>query len=142
LSNTLDPLPVVINATQAQQQFEWVYQSPRRIKNRAYWSTKKQNYVFKKSQVELILPQFFIENLKSHLHQALNLGYAKHLYYADLGHLHLLVPNSDWKLQTPREAFLNSTELLSLFHTGELYQFKKGNRSTYHSTFLSIGCYF
>lgn len=126
LSLPLDPLHVVATPLEARQQFEAVYNHHRRIKNRVYWSPEKKNYIFEKSQVQFVLPSFFIDNLKNHLHQALNKGYAKHLYYADLGHLHLLIPQADWPSPLPKDSFLNSTELLSLFHTGELYQFKKG----------------
>ncbi len=128
--HSLDPLHVVTNSSQAKDQFEFVYLSPRRIKNRVYWSSQKQNYIFRKSQVDYVLPKYFIENLKSHLSQALSKGYAKHLYYADLGHLHLLIPEPLWEVQMLKKSFFNSTELLSLFHTGELYQFKKGGSLT------------
>jgi hypothetical protein len=91
----------VRNAQEAQEQFVSIYNDPRRLRN------------------EHDVPDFFITNLKNHLLQALENNYADFLYYADLGHLHLLIPDEQ------KELSFESENLLSLFHTGELYLFKK-----------------
>lgn len=125
-NHPLPPLNVVKTPEEAQLQFDSVYQSSQRIRNRIFWSQQNQSYVFEKNQNTFIIPTPFIQNLAIQLTQALELGYAKHLYYADLGHLHLLVPKENLDPIIPKESFFNSPQLLSLFHTGELYQFKKG----------------
>ncbi len=110
---------VVNTPLEAQEQFNAVYNDSRRLKNRVFWSTKDQGYVFKSHIEPQKLPFVFIENLQNQLLQALANVYADFVYYGDMGHLHLLIPRDQ------RTVSFTSRELLSLFHTGELYQFKK-----------------
>jgi hypothetical protein len=110
---------VVRNALEAQEQFTMVYNDSRRLKNRLFWSAHDGSFVSHTTKKSQKIPDFFIKNLQAQLLQALENTYADFLYYGDMGHLHLLIPNEQKVLS------LQSEELLSLFHTGELYEFKK-----------------
>lgn len=110
---------VVKNSLEAEQQFTMVYNDSRRLKNRIFWSSQDSSFVSHTGSKTLIIPDSFIRNLQDQLLQAFENRYADFLYYGDMGHLHLLVPNEH------KELSLHSEELLNLFHTGELYEFKK-----------------
>lgn len=112
-------LHVVRNSEEARVQFESVYNDSRRLKNRAYWSQEANSFLFPLRNEAHPLPQLFIKNLQNQLLLALQNKYADYVYYGDMGHLHLLVPKE------LRQLSLESPTLLSLFHTGELYQFKE-----------------
>ena len=122
---TLDKahIRLVQNYSEAQEHFSEIYNDERRLKNRAYWSAKNRQFVFNKNNTQHILPQLFIKNLENHILQALDSTYTDFVYYGDMGHLHLLIPNQQAELS------FQSSELLSLFHTGELYQFKENGRT-------------
>ncbi len=110
---------VVRNSLEAEQQFTMVYNESRRLKNRIFWSSQESSFVSHAGSKAQMIPGSFIKNLQDQLLQAFENTYADFLYYGDMGHLHLLVPNEQKTLS------LQSEELLNLYHTGELYEFKK-----------------
>lgn len=116
---------VVKNSKEAYQQFKKIYTDPRRLESRIFWSEDDQSYAFIRQNKKNLLPLIFVKNLKRHLQQALQSSFAKFIYYADLGHAHLFIPEEQfWDPAQPLVLF-KSPQTLSLFHTGELYQFKK-----------------
>jgi hypothetical protein len=110
---------VVLSSQEAQEQYSNIYNDERRLKDRVFWSPQNNEYYYTAKGLTQLLPSEFIQNLQSQLLQALNQTYADFVYYADLGHLHLLLPHGQTELS------FKSPNLLSLFHTGELYQFKE-----------------
>ncbi len=118
-------LPVVKNSQEAYELFKLVYNDPRRLKDRIYWSEDLQSYIYKQKNKSLLIPISFLENLTDQIHQALRLSFADYVYYVDLGHLHLLAPIQNSGVKKDLNDFFISPQTLSLFHTGELYQFKK-----------------
>lgn len=112
-------IQVVKNSLDAEKQYTMIYNDSRRLKNRLYWSTEHASFVSGSARKTHIVPLSFIKNLQDQLLQAFDNNYADFLYYGDMGHLHLFIRNEEAVLS------LQSEELLSLFHTGELYEFKK-----------------
>lgn len=118
-----------------EEDFNELYTSERRLKNRVYWDEGLRSYRIpsRDGSDTLNVPIEFIENLRLHLKTSLQRGYAEFLLYPDLGHFHLLIPDSSRVLPhfSPgwEEALSNSNALM-LFHTGEMIRFKKGSSGT------------
>lgn len=110
---------VVKNSSEAKDQFNKIYTSPQRLKNRIYWSKDKQRFVSPANSNEPVVPEEFINNVRDQISQALRNKFADFIYYADLGHFHILIPKNQnhWDL--------SDVKILNLYHSGELYQFKK-----------------
>lgn len=108
------------NIGELTSQFELLYNSPNRLINRVYQGSDKAHYLaFYDGKLNAIPAQFFAQ-LKTHIEQALNLGYADQIIYADMGHVHLLIPEGT-------EFSYHSPKLKFLYHTAELLRLKDGN---------------
>jgi hypothetical protein len=95
-----------------------LYESHRRLEKRAYWNGEQ--YQFSKS--ELFLPQEIIQAISSHITQALALSYAEGIFYPDMGHVHVLVPET---VNGELKDLFFRKDLLFLYHTAELLKMKE-----------------
>lgn len=107
------------NVSDLRNQFELLYNSPQRLANRVYKAENGNYWATDGDQLKQISASFFAQ-LKTHIEQALKLGYADQIIYADMGHVHLLMPEG--------EAFsYDSPKLKFLYHTAELLRLKDGS---------------
>lgn len=116
---------LIKNETAAKETFEATYADSRRLDSRAFWSATENSYTFIRSGKTLRLPEKFINSLRRHIEIALERSYAEYVFYPDMGHAHLLIPdNKDPMLTDPAEGFeelIAHDDLKFLYHTAELY---------------------
>jgi hypothetical protein len=106
-----------------------IYLGDRRHPGAFYYSAERGSFIGRThGEVEILVPSAFIERVLSHLSAALTRGYARSLYFADLGHGHLLVPLEEYRShvepapphsQELYDALLNSRNLMVLYHAAE-----------------------
>lgn len=117
------------------KKFDEVYQSGKRLPKRAFYNHKDEEfYVPRKSisgNTELVrLSAGFIQAVTRHIETALDKGYAEFIFFPDMGHSHLYIPQTVWDEQfspTPPvaefhklyEQMLNEPTMLALYHTAE-----------------------
>jgi hypothetical protein len=112
----------------AETKFNEIYQSGRRLKDRVYQGPDG-TYVLLLKNTEIQIPLAFIHALSRNIEIALERGYGEFLFYPDLGHAHLLTPETkNFKINSPSdyEALLAEPELQFLYHTAELIQMREG----------------
>lgn len=114
---------MVQSMAEAQTNFLSIYSDPRRLRNRFYWSEKEKSFIAETSKVPNTFPQRVIQKIEA----ALTNHYADVVYYADLGHFHILVPKGRIKNSSDVQPALESPETKFLFHTAELFQFREGD---------------
>jgi hypothetical protein len=79
-----------------------------------------------------------VENVTLHIEQALELGYADHVFFPDMGHSHYFIPEAHWDTEyagTPVDQtadmtsrLLDDPQLLVLYHTAEQLQMLDENK--------------
>lgn len=113
---------VVKSRKEMGQNFDHLYESGKRLPSRAYWDSQKKSVMIPYQKKIVPLPDSIIQTISDHLRQALRLGYADFLYYPDLGHTHIFVPNQDaWG------DWLKNKNLKFVYHSAELLKMKKGS---------------
>ena len=107
------------NVSELKSQFELIYHSPGRLDNRVYRDESGKYWAYFAGKWNQV-PTHLFTQLTTHIEQALSLGYADQIIYADMGHVHILMPEG---------ATLNfdSPELKFLYHTAELLRLKDGS---------------
>jgi hypothetical protein len=103
--------------------FEALYESEKRLKHRAYLVNGSFTAPYRGKNVQI--PETFLAQVKIQAELMLERGNADHLFYSDLGHGHLLLPEGE-ESQT-MEAVLASPHLKILYHTAELLEMRKGS---------------
>lgn len=97
--------------------FEKMYQSPKRLLNRLFWSEKQKQFILPietlKGTEPAVVSETFIASVRAHLEQALQQGHADFGFFPDMGHNHFLIPDELWKSE------YNSLDFNKL---GEFYQ--------------------
>lgn len=80
---------------QMDERYEEIYDSGRRLIDRARWNEKTHRYelIYQSSRYRKPVPitSRFIDSVRSHIERALQLGYARHIFFPDMGHAHLLI---------------------------------------------------
>ncbi len=112
---------VIYTLAEAQAQYQNVYESGHRITQRVYWSATENAFVMKQSKASLKISPQFISSLTQHIETALSRGYADFLFYSDMGHAHLFMPDSGDTSTTNIETHLGENTLTFLYHTAELF---------------------
>lgn len=115
---------VVKTLAEAEAQYKELYSSGRRITNRVYWDASAQSYVLQQKNKTLKISARFIESLSRQVEAALQRGYADFLFYTDMGHAHLYMPDSGDIRPSHLESHLGREELTFLYHTAELFMLK------------------
>jgi hypothetical protein len=111
---------VIRSKDSASQSWKDLYQSGRRLRNRAYLA-EDLSYVFPDGTK---IPSRFLNSLKAQIATAIDRKYADHVFYPDLGHVHLLIPEGTQDLSD--ESALSRPDLIFLYHTAELYEMRPG----------------
>lgn len=108
--------------------FDELYDSPKRLPERAYFDQNRNQFILPAGLGdEKVLPPRMITAIQSHLENALRDGYADFLFYPDMGHMHLYIPDAALKLVAADEVDLNDPEILFLYHTAELIRLREGD---------------
>lgn len=76
--------------------FVEIYQSPKRLPRRAYWDQSKN--ILKLPYLEdrggdIEITESFIQSVVRHIEKAFELKYVDAVFFPDMGHSHLLIPN-------------------------------------------------
>jgi hypothetical protein len=117
------------------QRFEELYQSEKRLFERAYFDEGLGLFLLPGREVwggDVVLPNRLIENVRRHIEKALLRGYAQYVFFPDMGHTHLFYPEDLWETEyasTPVSEYsamyarlFNDPELMVLYHTAEQLQ--------------------
>lgn len=115
--------------------FKKIYSSDRRLLDRAYWDASAKSIVIPYSSHTARIPSAFWEGVANHISKALKNEYANGVIYADLGHMHILVPEKIWAdiKSTSTDAVMRMEKALAapetkaLYHTAEMVQIKEGD---------------
>lgn len=111
--------------------FAEIYASPKRLDKRAYWNKAVNSLVlpppYEGAPVK-IGPRL-VQALGRHIERALELGYADAVFFPDMGHSHLLIPDALWaskyeKYETSEssrmyEEMLKDAAIQIFYHTAE-----------------------
>jgi len=80
--------------------FEEMYVSPKRLAARAYWDEKTRTirlpYMAERGGSVKVAPAF-IQAVERHIERSIELKYVDAVFFPDMGHSHLLVPETLWK---------------------------------------------
>jgi len=122
------------------QKFAAMYQSDKRLFERAYFDDERQEFLLPGSEARggaVSLPPRLIENVRRHIEKALLRGYAEYVFFPDMGHTHLFYPKEGWQTQyaaTPvaemssmYSRLFDDPELKLLYHTAEQLQLLDDN---------------
>lgn len=125
----VQPAPVSESLAELERHFLTQYHNSPRLKFRAFWANN--TYRASLGAGEFALPPAFLTTTTRHLEIALERGYANFVFYSDLGHGHLLLPEKELAAlpRNPSEAFeiaLRSKNLKVLYHTAELVKLREG----------------
>jgi hypothetical protein len=117
------------------QKFEEMYQSDKRLFERAYFDEQSRQFLLPGPEVRggaVVLPNRLIENVRRHIEKALLRGYAEYVFFPDMGHTHLFYPEDLWEteyssvpvpeLSAMYSRLFNDPELRLLYHTAEQLQ--------------------
>lgn len=108
-----------------------MYASPKRLDKRAYWDKRSGSLVlppsYEGAPVKIGPP--LVQALRRHIERALELGYADAVFFPDMGHSHLLIPDALWdakysKYETSEnsrlyEDMLGDPAVQIFYHTAE-----------------------
>lgn len=113
-----------------------VYEGPKRLAKRAYWDSNLQKIVLPYDQsrgghVTISTP--FIKGVKTTIEQALALKVIEGVFFPDMGHSHLLIPDQKYEKWNRRfeinqmsqlyEAMFTDQDTLYVYHTAEQLKF-------------------
>jgi len=112
--------------------FEEIYASDKRLKNRAYFDLERGGFVLPHLAAwggDVVLPKRLIENVRRHIEKALSRGYAEFVFFPDMGHSHLFIPQEHWderyagvpvaEMSARYSDLFADPELKVLYHTAE-----------------------
>lgn len=113
--------------------FQEIYHSGKRLKARAYYDTENNYFVLPKGELsetkKVRLTPRFLKSLKLHVENALKANYADYVFFPDMGHSHLLLPQAFYDREVKDrptkdqhltyEAMFASPEVKILYHTAE-----------------------
>ncbi|MEN0059392.1 MAG: hypothetical protein AAGB31_11205 [Bdellovibrio sp.] len=112
--------------------FTQIYKSPQRLPQRAYWDAKTKTLKLpfdKELGGDVKIQNSFIQTIVRHIEKAFELSYVDAVFFPDMGHSHLLVPEAIMnnyyetypteKMSSMYEALFSNTEVQILYHTAE-----------------------
>ncbi len=124
-----------ISAEEMGESFDKIYHADKRLSGRAYYDEETRQYLLPAKSAwggAVVLPTRLIENVRRHIEKALLRGYAEYVFFPDMGHAHLFVPDEIWEAEyksTPvsemslmYSRIFDDPELLVLYHTAEQLQ--------------------
>lgn len=79
--------------------FQKTYVSPKRLQMRAYWNSEKKALILPylpERGGDVTMNSQFVKSLQSHIEQAFQKKYVDAIFFPDMGHSHILVPQKKW----------------------------------------------
>lgn len=122
---------------QMRAKFSEIYQSGKRLKARAYFDEQENSYVLPKPSGKVKISTDFIRNVTRHMEISLDRRYADFIFFPDMGHSHLFVPDADWsqiddipadQQHLVYQKLFSMPGLKVLYHTAEQLQVREGER--------------
>ena len=117
------------------QRFVEMYASEKRLSGRVYFDPEQGTFVLpclKAWGGQILLSTRLIENVRRHVEKALLRGYAEFVFFPDMGHSHLFVPQNRWdetyagrpvdEWSAMYAELFADPELKVLYHTAEQLQ--------------------
>jgi hypothetical protein len=124
------------------RRFEEMYTSEQRLDGRAWYDTEADAFIVRGESTwggDIRLSQRLIENVRRHIEHALDRGYARYVFFPDMGHNHFFVPEAHWADRYDAFAvsdfnelyaeLFEDEELLVLYHTAEQLQMLDGDNN-------------
>ena len=115
--------------------YEEIYASGKRLSNRAYYDPDTGSLVLPGTAAwggDVVLSERLVENVTLHIEHALERGYADFIFFPDMGHSHLQIPEDHWNevyADTPVSEFsrryekmFDDPKLKMLYHVAEQLQ--------------------
>ena len=122
------------------EKFDEMYESGKRLDTRAYYDAEQERFVLPGTDVwggDVVMPKRLVENVTLHIEHALERGYADYIFFPDMGHAHLFMPQDHWEATyegTPVSEFsrryekmFDDPKLMMLYHTAEQLQMTDEN---------------
>lgn len=109
-----------------------MYGSGKRLLDRAYYEEETGTFVLPILESwggRVTLSRRLVENVTLHIQKSLQMGYAEHVFFPDMGHSHYFIPQALWEseyaggavseIAQMRTRLIDDPELLVLYHTAE-----------------------
>lgn len=120
--------------------YEEIYHSGKRLADRAYYDEATGQFLLPATRSwggAVALPARLVENVTLHIEQALQRGYVDYVFFPDMGHSHLFIPEESWEghykdypvseISRRYEALFDDPELKVLYHTAEQLETRDEN---------------
>ncbi|MFN8847866.1 MAG: hypothetical protein ACK5V3_11555 [Bdellovibrionales bacterium] len=114
------------------EKFVEIYQSDKRLKNRAYWNPEKKALVFPYRSFnggDFVVPLSFAQNIASHIESGFKHNIIDGVFFPDMGHSHIFIPLDRWhsvyestpvtKISRFYEGVFQDPQVKFLYHTAE-----------------------
>jgi hypothetical protein len=118
------------------QVFDEHYRSGRRLKSRAYFDSSQNSFVLPHRDGLVKVDSTFVASVTRHVEISLERRYADFIFFPDMGHSHLFIPESDYErllsikpASARYEAFFSYRKLKVLYHTAEKLTVRPGKYS-------------
>ncbi|MBW2455218.1 MAG: hypothetical protein JRI68_11940 [Deltaproteobacteria bacterium] len=112
--------------------FTEIYGSGKRLSKRASYDAETATFLLPSVDMwggPVTLPRRFVENVTLHIERALELTYAEHVFFPDMGHNHFFIPQDRWEAEYAGGAvsetssmygrLIDDPQLLVFYHTAE-----------------------
>lgn len=116
--------------------FETFYESGKRLFGRAYLDADGKTYIFTEPYGKIKLNPTFIASVRRHIETSLERSYSEFVFFPDMGHAHLHIPEKDWPpfdgiadRNKFYEKVFDLRSLKILYHTAEQLRVRPGERS-------------
>jgi hypothetical protein len=118
-----------VTFAEMKQKFEEIYQTDKRLLNRAYYDPNQNSFVlpFRGGPQVVKIGETFIRSVTRHIERGLQLKYMNFVFFPDMGHSHVHVPQKYYdEVLAPIKEFhllyekmLNEPTVKFLYHTAE-----------------------
>lgn len=112
--------------------FEEIYESGKRLHERAAWDGENERFMMPATRTwggAVELPPRLVENVTLHIEHGLERGYVDFVFFPDMGHSHLFIPQDSWdnqyagmpvsEISRRYELLFDDPGLMVLYHTAE-----------------------
>lgn len=119
-----------------------VYESPKRLPQRAYWDSEKKSYMLpylSQRGGPVKLPLSFVERVADHIEMAFSNKYIDAVFFPDMGHSHFMIPIKSWNQKYDLYAISDFSKMYSdmmkdpglkiLYHTAEQLKTLNGDNT-------------
>ena len=137
--------------TEMAETFARIYRTEKRLKKRAFFDSTAQTVVLPMidgSNKLARVGELFLKSVTRHVERALELGYTNFIFFPDMGHSHIHIPDELWtqtKSISDRtdfyEKILNHPDVRFLYHTAEQLKLLDENRAPLADRFIQWRLY-